>query len=501
VEVSLVWGILGYANQGDSFTPVYNTDFVLDDRTQRWLLDTCKAARSEQALLVREEVPCFMEAFGTAVRETQGSVADDSDPGVSYEWADVASIPSVPEKYAAYASLLPSAGASVTTEQLAFVTLASGLELEELLSVGIVISRVDAGAAQPRDPFPVQQDFLWLALQTFYDVDELANLYRLDVGTAEADFTGDIRYVRQRLRINVRDSAGTSELERIYEKWEEWMSARNELAPPGAKMIMVSSSWTRMSAESSIVRTTIWALAFSVCGCFAIVLIFTGNLLVSIYTVVTTVLAVALLFFWIICVFEWEFGAILAIGLTTFVGMAVDYTVHTSHAYHTSDKPFRRGRATDAMRRLGPAIVGGALTTGGATSFLFPCWIYPFFQLGVMLCLNTVITLFLTFFFLVPLLMICGPVGNCGDTLAFLRCLPCRGAGKAVEEGPRGEGTATHFALQFRQEPERSNSEANSANAPTVEGARGTTALPGVDSRMEQRRSGRTGSKRSPVSL
>mmetsp|Transcript_98730 Transcript_98730/g.279353 ORF Transcript_98730/g.279353 Transcript_98730/m.279353 type:complete len:137 (+) Transcript_98730:494-904(+) len=88
-----------------------------------------------------------------------------------------------------------------------------------------------------------------------------------------------------------------------------------------------------------------------------------------------------------------------------------------------SDKPDRRSRVSDVLKHAGVAIVGGAFTTGGATVFLLPCLILPFFQLGVMLILNTTITVCLTFFFLMPALMICGPMGQCGRTLRVLFCM------------------------------------------------------------------------------
>merc|ERR1740121_3165616 len=58
--------------------------------------------------------------------------------------------------------------------------------------------------------------------------------------------------------------------------------------------------------------------------------------------------------------------------------------------------------------------------------FIFPCWIYLFVQLGVMICANMFLALAFTLFFLVPLLMICGPNKKFGEVADVILCRPCR---------------------------------------------------------------------------
>ena len=72
--------------------------------------------------------------------------------------------------------------------------------------------------------------------------------------------------------------------------------------------------------------------------------------------------------------------------------------------------------------RLRPAIVGGAMCTACSSTFLFPCWIYLFAQLGVMLFSSTVIIVIYTFFLQTPLLMLAGPTGDCCGAVSLLLC-------------------------------------------------------------------------------
>jgi len=118
---------------------------------------------------------------------------------------------------------------------------------------------------------------------------------------------------------------------------------------------------------------------------------------------------VCTLFGFLVYVLEWEFGAIQAVGVILFVGLSVDYCLHLSHAFNEAAANSKLERITEALTQLGAAVVGGAVTTIGSVAFLFPCYIYLFVQLGVMIFVNMLLASLFTFFFLAPLLMVAGP--------------------------------------------------------------------------------------------
>jgi len=69
VKVSLVWGISGY-HENNKTQPVYVPDFDFDNpTTQNWLSHVCSAARNLTELLVRDEVPCWIDSFRTAMSQ------------------------------------------------------------------------------------------------------------------------------------------------------------------------------------------------------------------------------------------------------------------------------------------------------------------------------------------------------------------------------------------------------------------------------------------------
>ena len=93
--------------------------------------------------------------------------------------------------------------------------------------------------------------------------------------------------------------------------------------------------------------------------------------------------------------------------------MSVDYSLHLGHAFHAVKGKSRKKKLKDAMTALGVSILGGAITTGGASVFLLFCKIYLFVQLGVMMLMNTLTAFLYTLFGLCALLVIAGPTEHC----------------------------------------------------------------------------------------
>jgi hypothetical protein len=110
-------------------------------------------------------------------------------------------------------------------------------------------------------------------------------------------------------------------------------------------------------------------------------------------------------------VMDWKFGAIEAVGVIFFVGLSVDYCLHINHSYNMALATTRYKKVQETLQQLGFAVFGGAMTTIGCAIFLWPCYIYLFVQLGVMIFTNMLLALIYSFLFLCPLLIVAGPTG------------------------------------------------------------------------------------------
>ncbi|CAE8624975.1 unnamed protein product [Polarella glacialis] len=73
IKVSLVWGVKGW-ERGNTSKPEYDESFdLLAPETQAWLKRACQLARANDALQVRSEVACWIEAFDFFVGATGGA--------------------------------------------------------------------------------------------------------------------------------------------------------------------------------------------------------------------------------------------------------------------------------------------------------------------------------------------------------------------------------------------------------------------------------------------
>jgi len=128
--------------------------------------------------------------------------------------------------------------------------------------------------------------------------------------------------------------------------------------------------------------------------------------------------------FFIITVNGWTVGLIEVIAIIYFIGYALDYSLHVAYKYRSPDalhegsasaaaladlsvpltremhREIRRERTTHAIKSIGGAVVGSALTTAGASAFLVACNLTLFNKLGAM-CLA--VTLFSVVIALGPL--------------------------------------------------------------------------------------------------
>merc|ERR1712190_106614 len=170
-----------------------------------------------------------------------------------------------------------------------------------------------------------------------------------------------------------------------------------------------------MHSVKSITTSTIEAFVTSVVITFVSMLLFTGSPLLAFYTILTILLIIMTLLGCLTAITGWPFGPVQVVGVIIFIGMSVDYSLHLTHGFNTHrlHGDSTKKATTLAIKELGTSIIGGAVTTSGATIFLLPCWIYLFVQLGVMMFLSTVLSLLFAKLFLAPILFVCGPSGQC----------------------------------------------------------------------------------------
>jgi len=168
-----------------------------------------------------------------------------------------------------------------------------------------------------------------------------------------------------------------------------------------------------MITEETLVTNTIQA--FLIATLFAwVMLILTGwnwilGTLGFLSVVVICTIACA-----VMVVLGWELGIIESIAIITVVGVSVDYSVHLLHAYGECNAETATERARGSLKSMGISLVGGVATTVGASLFLWFAEIQFFTKFGQFLGITVIVSIVVALTFLMPLLMIIGPVGEGG---------------------------------------------------------------------------------------
>jgi len=117
-----------------------------------------------------------------------------------------------------------------------------------------------------------------------------------------------------------------------------------------------------------------------------------------------------LLFF----VFSLPFGPVEALGVSIFIGLSANYSLHVVHSYHSSSGNTRQIKVEDAIYGVGSPIVASALSSIGGSIFLFGCRTYVFVELGILICTIITLSLLYSMGFLLAWLKIIGPL-PCDD--------------------------------------------------------------------------------------
>jgi len=222
-----------------------------------------------------------------------------------------------------------------------------------------------------------------------------------------------------------RYTAGTAETLSAKTKWDQYVENLNLNAPVGADEAWHNSkSWIRVEASQAILSSTLDSMILSsACGFFGALVSTHFDVWLSVFALFA-VIGVTLLLAWFICVFlGWTIGAIEVLGLIIFVGYSITYSLHIAHKYREgireteqsdlSPRERREFAVRFALTAMTSAIVGSAVTTLGASFFLFFCTISIFVKVASILFAVTFFAAIYSVMALPVALLLIGPIGLC----------------------------------------------------------------------------------------
>jgi hypothetical protein len=120
-----------------------------------------------------------------------------------------------------------------------------------------------------------------------------------------------------------------------------------------------------------------------------VLMIMTGNLMVTVISVIS-IIGIVISVVGMMTLYGWTLGVIESVCLTLVSGFSVDYVVHYGLSYIEcqEDGAFnlgkgRQNRVRFAFFEMGVSVLGGSVTTIGASAFLFFCTIGLFQKFGI----------------------------------------------------------------------------------------------------------------------
>lgn len=224
-------------------------------------------------------------------------------------------------------------------------------------------------------------------------------------------------------QLNMDEYGNTANALDLMKKWDSYADTWNANARSFARGVFhVSALWVRAAAQNELVTSTVSTLGIVLIMAFATMLCFTRDIVLSLYVVLATVGVISGLTWFIVVLMNWKIGAIEVIALIVFIGYAVTYSLHIAHKYGSVDaldeqahaclygsQLIRFQRVTFALKSIGGAAMGSAITTAGCSVFLLLCSLTIFQKLGGVVLAVTIMSIFTALVPLPAALLLSGP--------------------------------------------------------------------------------------------
>lgn len=180
---------------------------------------------------------------------------------------------------------------------------------------------------------------------------------------------------------------------------ERWFTNITKTAPASLQNGWFSSQLEFHDLQDNLLSGTAIAAAISMVTSLAVLLIFTRNVLISVYAVITVTFTIFTTI-GVLVLLDWRLNILESIAVSTAIGLGIDFVLHYAMNYRMSGVNERRASAEFALSRMiGPTITA-ALTTFIAGFFMVFSSVLAYIQIGMFLVIvMTASWIYATFFF------------------------------------------------------------------------------------------------------
>ena len=235
-------------------------------------------------------------------------------------------------------------------------------------------------------------------------------LVKREIATDSPGITGDFLYTSISVLSEVPMTEGSWSTKAL-EQWTNFTEYVNEILPDDMPpMLPQSTTFLEAQRTKATVDSTVTTYFVANGLCLLVILLFTQNILLTVMIMTTLLLIFLCLGGLLFNVFLIEFGPVEALGVSIFVGLSANYSLHIAHAYHRSDINERKAKIQRTSFIIGSPIIASALSTIGGSAFLFACRSWLLIELGILICSIIALSLFFSMLFLMAWLAMFGPL-------------------------------------------------------------------------------------------
>jgi len=240
----------------------------------------------------------------------------------------------------------------------------------------------------------------------------------------------------------------------VSEKWQEFVEARNAASAPGVNKAIQTAgrAWQGMITERELLNSAINGMSISIAVAFLVLMISTQNIITGSFATLT-ILGIVITVMLTVAALGWEMGIAVSVAFVILVGFSVDYVVHFASSYMEVEHERKAGsaplsrfsRMQSSLTVMGVSVLAGAVTTFGASVFLFPAVVIIFQVMGTILMSTIAYSLLWSTVFFPAVMMAFGPVGDYGDLTVMYRALRAK-CSAPPSPSPTGASTSAPTA-------------------------------------------------------
>ncbi|CAM4645151.1 unnamed protein product [Leuciscus chuanchicus] len=254
-------------------------------------------------------------------------------------------------------------------------------------------------------------------------------------------------------------------MSQFYQEILSWFNGEISKAPVGLQKGWFVSQLGLYDFQHCLSSETLEVAGFSVALTFALFLLMTWNIPLSVYvsiavggSVFATVGLLVLL--------EWQLNGVEALFISAAAGLSVDFVANYCISYSLAPHSDRLGRVAHSLKRMGYPVATGAGAYFCVGIIMLPATALLFRKLGIFLLLVKCVACGFATFFFQSLCCFFGPQKNCGSIT-----LPCvtkqatenilsscstteQGTTNPAANGAFGCGTGTRVRRSFNKESE-----------------------------------------------